>query len=107
MSNRLVIDCEDLWALGRRDDRTFRQVRLWLRLNGINPNDVPLASDLVIEDSAYGPVIRYTPFARDADGYRYVDPAHPGHPATEDRTALLRTPFPDEWLTRPTPEDRP
>ncbi|HEY6116454.1 MAG TPA: hypothetical protein VI172_10885 [Candidatus Dormibacteraeota bacterium] len=99
MGERYVIDCHELWdkAIGQPDG--LHAVQGWLHLNGIDPRDVPLDSEMVIEDSAFGMVIRYTAYLYDADGHRYVDPDAPDFAASQDRTAVLRVAPPAEWLT--------
>ncbi|WP_416976673.1 hypothetical protein [Streptomyces sp. T028] len=99
MKQRLVIDCHELWdkVAGQRDG--LRAVQRWLRLNGIEPRDVPLDSEMVIEDSAFGMVIRYTAYLYDDEGRKYVDPDAPEFAASEDRTAVLRVAPEPQWLT--------
>ncbi|WP_426568133.1 hypothetical protein [Streptomyces canus] len=99
MSERLVIDCHELWekVVGRPGG--LQAVQVWLRLNGIDPNDVPLHSEMVIEDSAFGMVIRYTAYLTNEDGHRYVDPEAPEFAASQDRTAILRVAPQPQWLT--------
>ncbi|MFF0597866.1 hypothetical protein [Streptomyces antibioticus] len=99
MNNRHVIDCRELWEklAGRPDG--LKPVHLWLLAHDINPADVPLDSEIVIEDSAFGLVIRYTAYLRNEDGHRYVDPDGSGFAASEDRTAILRLAPDQEWLT--------
>ena len=99
MSERLVIDCYELYEKAVGQPGGLPEVHQWLRHNGINPNDVPLHSEMVIEDSAYGMVIRYTAYRRNADGNLYVDPDDPEFPASEDRTAVLRAAPLAQWLS--------
>ncbi|SMF86691.1 hypothetical protein [Streptomyces sp. Amel2xC10] len=99
MSQRHVIDCRALSEkLAGRPGGT-EPVQVWLLAHDINPKDVPLDSEIVIEDSAFGPVIRYTAYLRTEDGNLFVDPAAPGFAASEDRTAILRIAPDQEWLT--------
>lgn len=99
MNERVVIDCYELWEKTVGQPGGLPEVQQWLRLNGIDPNDVPLHSEMVIEDSAYGMVIRYTAYRRNADGNVYVDPDCPEFPASEDRTAVLRVAPLAQWLS--------
>lgn len=99
MKQRLVIDCHELWEKVVGLPAGLRTVQRWLRLNGIDPVDVPLHSEMVIEDSAYGVLIRYQAYLTTEDGRHYVDPEHPDRAAVEDRTALLRLAPPADWLT--------
>lgn len=99
MSERRVIDCHELLDKVIGQPGGLHAVQGWLRLNGINPRDVPLDSEMVIEDSAFGMVIRYTAYLYDADGHRYVDPEAPDFAASQDRTAMLRVAPQPQWLT--------
>ncbi|MGW6292451.1 hypothetical protein [Streptomyces sp. NPDC055058] len=99
MSTTMVIDCDDLRKRLYRTPDGMRAAQTWMRVNGIDPNVVPLHSQLLIEDSAFGPVIRYTAFRRNEAGRFYVDPDGEGEAACEDRTALLHLPPPADWLT--------
>ncbi|MFE6362935.1 hypothetical protein ACFVP3_23415 [Streptomyces sp. NPDC057806] len=99
MSERRVIDCEELWARQCRTPDGLRAVREWLRVNGIDPNDVPIRSELVIEDSAFGMVIRYEAYLRTAEGRPFVDPVDPDRAAVGGRTVLLQLAPPADWLT--------
>lgn len=99
MSERLVIDCHELWEKTVRHPDLLADVQAWLRTNGIDPNDLPVHSEMVIEDSAFGMVIRYTAYLRDDDGNKYLDPAEPDWPASQDRAAVLRVAPPADWLT--------
>lgn len=99
MSQRLVIECHELWEKGVVLPAGLRTVQRWLRLNGIDPHDVPLHSELVIEDSAYGMVIRYQAYLTTPGGRRYVDPGDPDRAAVQARTALLQLPPPADWVT--------
>jgi hypothetical protein len=92
---RIVIDGEALWAHAIARPDGMRSVYQWLRLHSIDPQDVPIDSDLVMEDSAFGPVIRYSTLLRNADGRRYVDPEDPDRAARAQRTAPLRA-LPDQ-----------
>ncbi|MGW0582405.1 hypothetical protein ACWD25_42230 [Streptomyces sp. NPDC002920] len=99
MTQCLVIDCHELWDKVAGQPDGLRAVQRWMRLNSIEPNDVPLDSEMVIEDSAYGMVIRYTAYLRNADGNLYVDPDAPDFAASRDRTALLKAAPKPQWLT--------
>lgn len=99
MSQRRVIDCEQLWKRLCGTPDGLRAVRAWLQANGIDPSDVPVESEVVVEDSAFGLVIRYEAYLKDANGMRYVDPDKPDRAASEFRTALLQLAPPAEWLT--------
>lgn len=101
MGERRVIDCNDLRQRVYATEGGFLAVQTWLLANGIEPSDVPVKSELVIEDSAFGLVIRYTAYLRNADGETYADPDAPDFAASTDRTALLRLAPPADWLTPP------
>ncbi|MFI1767484.1 hypothetical protein ACH41H_36295 [Streptomyces sp. NPDC020800] len=96
---RLFIDCHELWERTFRQPDELRTVQRWLRLNGIDASDVPVHSELVIEPTAYGQVIRYTAYLRNHEGRRYADPEDPDFAASEDRTTLLRVAPEPQWLT--------
>ena len=98
MSERLVIDCHQLYEREYRTPDGFRAVQTWLRVNSIDPNDVPTQSEMVIEDSAFGWVIRYKAYRRTPGGRLFPDPNDPDRLATEDRTALLVLPPPTDWV---------
>ncbi|MCQ9178572.1 hypothetical protein KMT30_05915 [Streptomyces sp. IBSBF 2953] len=101
MAERLVIDCNDLRQRVCSTELGLRAVQEWFRVNGIEPADVPVASKVAIEDSAFGIVIRYTAYLRNADGAKYVDPDDPHSAASADRTALLQIAPPSDWLASP------
>ncbi|WAZ20216.1 hypothetical protein STRCI_001317 [Streptomyces cinnabarinus] len=99
MSERRIIDCEALWARQFSTPDGMHAVLTWLHANGINPRDVPVSSELVIEDSAFGVVIRYEAYLRTAEGCPYVDPDDPDRAAMASRTALLLLAPLADWLT--------
>jgi hypothetical protein len=98
MSERRVIDCGALMDLSDRTPGLLRIVHRWCRLNGIKPIDVPVPSEMVIEDSAYGPVIRYEAYLTTDDGRRYLDPDDPNRAAIAYRTARLQLAPPERWF---------
>lgn len=99
MSERLVIDCLELWERQGSTPDGFVAVHEWMLVHGIEPGDVPVHSEMVIEDSAFGMVIRYVAYLTNADGRKYADPDDPDRIASEARTALLRLPPPADWVT--------
>ncbi|CAL9302994.1 hypothetical protein [Streptomyces sp. SudanB91_2054] len=99
MPDRITVDFAVLWGRIEREPRLLRAVQRWLRLNQIDPSDVPVRSSLVLEDSAFGPVIRYDAFATTDEGRRLIDAADGDRPVTRRRTALLWQEPPLEWLT--------
>ncbi|MBL3669085.1 hypothetical protein JL475_24440 [Streptomyces sp. M2CJ-2] len=103
---RLVIDCHALYQRVYRTPDGMRAVQAWLRANSINPDDLPVHSELVIENSAFGMVIRYETYRINEDGRRYVDPNDPDRAATENRTALLQLPPPADWMALTEGEQR-
>ncbi|WP_329214898.1 hypothetical protein OG352_05470 [Streptomyces sp. NBC_01485] len=94
-----MIDTEALRNQMTRSPHLFRAVHRWLRINGIDPGDVPVPSELAVEDGAFGLVIRYEAYLRNAAGHRYVDPADRDRAARENRTVLLQLAPPAEWFT--------
>ncbi|MFE9687985.1 hypothetical protein [Streptomyces sp. NPDC006285] len=62
----------------------------WLRANGIDPQDVPIDSDITIGTEPFGGArhIRYSALLRNELGHLHHDPAT-GRAAVEARTALL------------------
>jgi len=109
VSEPVVIDCALLWAYSVSAPHAMREVQRWLRLHGINPSDVPTTSDLIVQDSPYGALIRYKAFARSPSGSIVPDPHDPDRVAVKDRTAILRAPIPGHWPAARTPrkEHRP
>ncbi|WP_225080468.1 MULTISPECIES: hypothetical protein [unclassified Streptomyces] len=99
MSERLVIDCHALYERMYRTADGMHAVQTWLRANGIDPKQVPVYSELVITDSAFGMVIRYEVHRTTPNGRLFPDPHHPDRLATQGRTALLRLPPPPDWPT--------
>lgn len=97
-TERRVIDCDALMRQMRRSPRLFRAVHRWLRLHGIDPRDVPVPSEMVIEDSAYGLVIRYEAYLT-IDGHKYLDPDNLDRVATKHRTSLLHIAPPTWWIS--------
>ncbi|WP_228916824.1 hypothetical protein [Streptomyces sp. DH20] len=96
---RLVIDCYDLYQRVYRTPDGMRAVQAWMRANSINPDDVPVHSELAIEDSAFGMVIRYRALRRTPSGRLFPDPNDPDRLATQGRTTLLQLPPPADWVT--------
>ncbi|MEV5163879.1 hypothetical protein AB0K66_04525 [Streptomyces werraensis] len=95
---RLVIDCHDLYRRVYWTPDGMRAVQAWMRANSIDPDDVPVHSEMVLEDSAFGLLIRYEAYRINEDGHRYVDP-DTDQAAVEPRTTLLQLPPPADWLT--------
>jgi hypothetical protein len=100
VSERRVIDCRALWEEAGRTPGLLVAVQQWCRQNGIDPKDVPVSSEMVIEDSAFGLVIRYDAYLFNEDGRRYVDPENPDQAAMTQRTAALVIAPPYEWINR-------
>ncbi|MFI7394049.1 hypothetical protein [Streptomyces tendae] len=98
MPDRITLDLAVLWGRIEREPRLLRAVQRWLRINQIDPSDVPVRSALVLEDSAFGPVIRYDSFVTTDEGRRLIDAAYGDRPATRRRTALLWQEPPLEWI---------
>ncbi|MFF5795768.1 hypothetical protein [Streptomyces albogriseolus] len=96
---RLVIDCHALYQRVYRAPGGMHAVQAWMRANSINPDDVPVHSEIALEDSAFGMLVRYEAYLLNEDGRRYVDPDNPDRAATENRTALLQLPPPTSWVT--------
>ncbi|MFF0139723.1 hypothetical protein ACFYRN_25125 [Streptomyces sp. NPDC005227] len=99
MTDRRVIDCQALMEQTYRTPGLLQLVQQWFRSNGIEPRDVPVHSEVVIEDSAFGLVIRYEAYLSNAQGCKYVDPEHPDQAAMAARTAVLLAAPPAAWLT--------
>ncbi|MGI3199630.1 hypothetical protein ACRJ4W_15365 [Streptomyces sp. GLT-R25] len=97
--DRVTIELATLWERIVQEPRLLRAVQRWMRLNQIDPNEVPVRSALVLEDSAFGPVIRYDAFVTTDEGHRFIDAAYGDRPATRRRTALLWQEPPLAWLT--------
>lgn len=90
-----------LWGMhqaqGRADD-----VRAWVEANGIDPHDVPVEYDMVIEDLPDGPVIRYWVHARTKNGHKYA--TIEGRAAVEECTVPLVVEPPDGWPVHAVPD---
>ncbi|MGW1961760.1 hypothetical protein ACWCPD_15960 [Streptomyces sp. NPDC001935] len=99
MNERRVIDCEALWTQADKVPGLLEALRQWCRSNGIDPKSVPVHAEMVVEDSAFGLVIRYLAYLTDGDGRPYVDPENPDQPAMSLRTALLAVAPPNEWIS--------
>ncbi|MFD7793582.1 hypothetical protein [Streptomyces sp. NPDC059759] len=99
MTDRRVIDCKALMEQAYGTPGLLRLVYQWCRSNGIEPRDVPVHSEMVIEDSAFGLVIRYEAYLTNEEGRRYVDPDHVDQAAMAARTAVLLVAPPNDWLT--------
>ncbi|NEC77229.1 hypothetical protein [Streptomyces rochei] len=99
MPDRITIDLAALWSRHFPEPGALRAAQRWLRLNQIDPSDVPVRSSLVLEDSAFGPVIRYDAFVTTDEDRRLIDAAYGDQPVTRRRTALLWQEPPLEWLT--------
>jgi hypothetical protein len=67
----------------------------WLTANGINPHDVPIDGDLLIEDTDDGRAIRYETFVRTETGAKVMDPR--GRDAYETHSVPLKT-KPPAWF---------
>jgi hypothetical protein len=68
----------------------------WLRVNGIDPDDVLIEGPISIELETIGGdrCIRYAALLRNEQGYRYHDPAT-DQAAREERTARLKVDPPE------------
>lgn len=99
MTARRVIDCQTLMEQTYRTPGLLQLVQQWFRSNGIEPKDVPMHSEMVIEDSAFGLLIRYEAYLTNEDGRKYVDRDHPDQAAMAARTAVLLVAPPNDWLT--------
>ncbi|GAA2340048.1 hypothetical protein OKJ48_22445 [Streptomyces kunmingensis] len=80
----------------------IRAVAEWLHINGIDPADVPVDSDISIDRKTLSGTrhIRYSALLRNELGHLYHDPIT-GRPAVEDRTAVLTVapPLGFSWLS--------
>ncbi|MFJ1650069.1 hypothetical protein ACIOC2_01375 [Streptomyces sp. NPDC088337] len=68
----------------------------WLTANGINPNHVPVDSDLTIEVTEQGRVIRFEAFVLNDDGHPQID-ERGQHAVREVRTTPLHQEPPEWW----------
>ncbi|MDX3507370.1 hypothetical protein PV755_00275 [Streptomyces caniscabiei] len=109
MGSETVYDA-DMWPVVACSERRT-ELCAWLRANNINPDDVPIGEDIVIEWETYNVTahdsdapqtiegdraIRYTAYLRNADGFKYLDEAT-GEPAQEERTVPLVVDPPPQW----------
>jgi hypothetical protein len=71
------------------------QVADWLTRLGVNPNHVPIDSDLYIEQGAAGRELHYEVFVLDVDGARIPDER--GNKLTERKAVPLTVNPPEHW----------
>jgi hypothetical protein len=89
-----LISNPPLWQLHHVEGRA-EAVREWVRANGIDPNEVSVDHHVTVEYQPDGTVIRYTVFARNELGNKYV--AADGAPAVEVCMAPLVVEPPEGW----------
>ncbi|MEH0623467.1 hypothetical protein QBA57_39640 [Streptomyces scabiei] len=96
MDSETVYDA-DTWPVVACSER-LPELRTWLQANGIDPCDVPVDEDIVIEPLTLGGdrAIRYTAHLRNADGRKYLDEAT-GEAAQEKRVVPLVVDPPPQW----------
>jgi hypothetical protein len=114
MDSETVYDA-DTWPVVACSER-LPELRAWLRANGIDPGDVPIDEDIVIERETYDVtthdsvdpltvdgdrMIRYTAYLRDADGCKYLD-EDTGEAAQEERVVPLVVDPPPQWREKET-----
>lgn len=75
-----------------------RDLLAWLRINEVNPNDVPADASLLVEEDSDGAwMIRYSVLLRNAEGKRYLIPKT-FRLAEEGRVSPLLFDPPLKWL---------
>lgn len=76
------------------------ELKAWLRANCIDPADVTVGEQIVVEPLTLGGAraIRHTVLLRNAEGRRYVDEAT-GDAAQEERVVPLVVEPPPQWRT--------
>lgn len=83
------------------DTTDHRTVCTWLRMNDVDPNDIPLRTPILVEpdpDSGFGEWrIRFETFLRDSHGYRYIK-SGTEELATRPLTQRMAIDPPIEWL---------
>ncbi|MFK0172651.1 hypothetical protein ACIQU5_28030 [Streptomyces sp. NPDC090306] len=102
MNPRRIIDAAVLMDRMLADPALLRAVHRRLRLNGIQPADVPADSEIALVDGPFGLVIQYERVLRDASGHRYRDESGT-RAAAVVCTALLSIAPPADWCTGGTP----
>lgn len=72
------------------------QLASWIRANGIDPRQVPLAHPLRVGEGVGEGcgVIRYRAYVRTSDGHLEQDDQDPSGARTEQRSALCTVPLP-------------
>lgn len=77
-----------------------REIRSWLRMNGIAPRDVPADSTVLITDDTAGSVweIWFEAYRRSEDGRILVDPDDRASAFVEERRVALAVDPPMHWL---------
>lgn len=96
-----LISNAPLWRLHVAEGRT-NAIRDWAQANGLNPHEVPVEHDIVIEDLPAGPVIRCWVYARNELGNKYA--TADGSPAVEQRAVPLVVEPPKGWPVYAVPD---
>lgn len=96
MDSETVYDA-DTWPVVACTER-LPELREWLSANAIDPTDVAVHEDIVIEPLTLGGdrAIRFTAYLRNAEGRKYRDEAT-GEAAQEERTVPLVVDPPPQW----------
>lgn len=80
-------------------DLRKKELRLWLRMNGIDPANVPVESSVMLAEN--GPEnweIWYEEYLRDDSGNVMLDPGDPGSAYVDEQAVALVIDPPMEWL---------
>lgn len=105
MTGIQVISNPDIWPTIADDQQRRTELFDWLRANGIEPNDIPIDSEVTVEPGDCGSAVRHTHvirhavYLRNEHGHHYLaDPDHPEKGAAREERALpLVVPLPDTW----------
>jgi hypothetical protein len=89
-----LISNPPLWQLHQAEGRAGA-IREWAQANGLDPHEVSVDHDIVIDELPDGPVIRCWVFARNELGNKYA--TADGSPGVEERAVPLVVEPPDGW----------
>lgn len=97
MTSWIVTEPEAWQAM---DWQRQKEIRAWLRMNGIRPADVPADSTVLLTESVeHGWEIWFEKYERSANGMILVDPHKPDEAFVKQYAVPLSIDPPVHWLT--------
>lgn len=103
MSTRWIVIDGSLWP--RLPDLRRREIKAWLRMNGIEPRYVPVDSSVTLDENENGDwKIFFEQYRRSDEGNILVDPKNPYEAFVELCAVPLEIDPPQEWLIPCIPE---